>query len=61
MVRSNGILSSIEKLRGTENYSTWKFAMENFLAHEGLEKCIVETDAETDATKNKKAKSILIL
>lgn len=58
---SNGILNSIEKLRGTENYSTWKFAMENFLAHEGLDKCIIATGTETDATKNVKAKSSLVL
>lgn len=28
----SSLLASIEKLRGRENYSTWKFAMENYLA-----------------------------
>lgn len=33
---SSALLASIEKLRGRENYSTWKFAMENYLAAEGM-------------------------
>ena len=48
IIISSGILSSIEKLRGTDNYPTWKFAMENFLAHEGLDKCIDADSTETD-------------
>lgn len=58
---SNSLLASIEKLKGSENYVTWKFAMENFLNHESMEKCIAETGTETDEDKVKKAKSVIIL
>lgn len=49
-------LASIEKLRGRDNYSTWKFSIENYLELEDLSKCI--TGEETDAKKNAKAKAI---
>lgn len=69
---SNGMLGSIEKLKGSENYVTWKFAMENYLCHEGLDSYISSvSDASTGATgsttssadpaKEKKAKSVLNL
>lgn len=67
---SNGILASIEKLKGSENYVTWKFAMENYLCHEGLDSYIADDTTSTTSTsstsqqdpaKEKKAKSLLIL
>lgn len=56
---SSSILSSIEKLKGRENYSSWKFSIENYLQLEDLAKCI--TGEETDARKNAKAKSAISL
>ena len=56
---SSSLLSSIEKLRGRENYSSWKFSIESYLALEDLSKCI--TGEETDAKKNAKAKAAIIL
>lgn len=56
---STSYLSSIEKLKGRENYSSWKFSMENYLALEDLSKCILGT--ETDEKKNAKAKAALNL
>lgn len=56
---SSALLASIEKLRGRENYSTWKFAMENYLAAEGMSSCL--TDAETDVNKIAKAKGAIVL
>lgn len=54
---SSSILSSIEKLKGRENYSTWKFAMESYLELEDLSKCI--TGGESDVKKNTKAKAAM--
>lgn len=56
---STSILSSIEKLKGRENYSTWKFAIESYLELEDLSKCI--SGDETDTKKNAKAKAAIIL
>lgn len=56
---SHNLLTAIEKLKGRENYNTWKFAMEIYLEHEGLSECIDGT--ETDAKKLSKAKTSLIL
>lgn len=56
---STALLASIEKLRGRENYSTWKFAMEHYLAAEGMSGCL--TDAETDVNKIAKAKGAIVL
>lgn len=53
--------SSIEKLRGSENYHTWVFAMTSLLELNGLEKCILETNGETDADKIRKAKARITL
>lgn len=55
----SSLLASIEKLRGRENYSTWKFAIENYLAAEDMSACIEGT--ETDAKKIAKAKGAIIL
>lgn len=32
----------IQKLKGSENYHTWQFAMGNLLAYNGYSKCIQE-------------------
>lgn len=53
---SSNILAAIEKLKGRENYSSWKFSMQNYLELEDLAKCIDGT--ETDAKKNARAKSV---
>lgn len=45
-------IPAIEKLKGRENYLTWKFAMQAYLEHEGI---------DTDAQKMAKAKSKIIL
>lgn len=57
----------VKKLRGSENYHTWQFAMMNYLELNGLEKCIQGTQAdpkvplETKADKLSQAKSRLAL
>ncbi|RYX80990.1 hypothetical protein EON73_05065, partial [bacterium] len=56
---SSNILAAIEKLKGRENYSSWKFSMQNYLELEDLAKCIDGT--ETDAKKNARAKAALNL
>lgn len=48
---SSSILSSIEKLKGRENYSTWKFSMENYLALEDLSSCISKMRAKMPKQK----------
>lgn len=40
-----------DKLKGGENFHTWKFAIENFLALKGLSNCIIHrTDTEASST-----------
>lgn len=56
---STSLLASIEKLNGRENYSTWKYSIENYLALEELSKCLDGT--ETDMKKNAKAKAAIAL
>lgn len=53
----------IEKLRGSDNYHTWSFAIKNVLAMKELSKCISSTvaDRETNAAKLAKCKAILSL
>lgn len=56
----------IEKLRGSDNYHTWKFAVKNCLEMNDLEKCIVvnattKVATETDEKKLKKANNVLSL
>lgn len=53
----------IEKLKGTSNYHTWCFAMENVLIYNGYEKAIIadETAREKDANKSKNAKAMICL
>lgn len=57
---------SIEKLKGSENFATWAFAVRSLLEVQDLEKCIVLSSStrvatETDAGKLKKAKAKLVL
>lgn len=65
---------SIQKLKGSENYHTWQFAIKNLLALKGLEKCVnrivvpatlVEREhtacEEKDPDKCSRAKATLIL
>lgn len=49
----------IVKLKGSENYHTWCFAMQNVLAFKGLDDCLDET--EEDAGKQKECKALLSL
>lgn len=57
----------VEKLRGSENYHNWIFAMENLLQFKGLGNCIIPSSAddniaeETDVNKLVQAKSTLVL
>lgn len=50
---------SIEKLKGRENYDTWKFALQAYLEHEELWDCVLEESKEKK--KDVKAKSKIIL
>lgn len=52
---------AIDKLRGGENFHTWKFAMVNLLEFNDLDKCISDPVAETDATKLRQAKAKIVL
>lgn len=49
----------IEKLKGSDNYHTWSFAIQNVLAIKGLEKCL--TGEETKDEKKTTCKAILSL
>lgn len=52
---------TIEKLHGSANYHTWKFAMQNLLEFADLEKCIVDPVTEKDESKLRKAKAKISL
>lgn len=57
----------IERLTGSENYSTWAFSVKSLLEYHDLEKCIMPSasatsaPAETEPDKLKKAKARIIL
>lgn len=64
----------IQKLKGSENYHTWQFAMQNLLAFNGYSKCIQTVKvaavndepeaiacAEANAEKREKAKAMIVL
>lgn len=53
--------TSFEKLKGSENYQTWAFAMENYLLLHGLAACIDELVPETKAEKIQEAKARMVL
>lgn len=57
---------AVEKLRGSENFHNWTFAIENLLQFKGLGNCLVlcnetQVAVETDPTKLIQAKSTLVL
>lgn len=54
-------INTIEKLKGSENYHTWRFNMENYLAMKELSKCISEPVAETKPEILAKAKGAISL
>lgn len=60
---SNGdAWGNIEKLKGSENYHTWSFAIKNLLDLNNYEKCILSDDqVEKDVDKLRKAKARLNL
>jgi hypothetical protein len=58
MAESHGHVS-IVKLKGRENYSTWKIAIENLLQLDGLWKAVLGTEANEDKIIKAKAKIIL--
>lgn len=49
----------IAKLRGRENYSTWKIAMENLLSLDGLWKSVLGTEVSEEKIARAKAKIVL--
>ena len=55
-------MPQIEKLKGTEDYNDWKFAMKTYLEHEDLWKCVTGDATATLNERNMaKAKAKLIL
>lgn len=62
---NNAINSGVPKLKGSEDYATWKFSMQAFLEVDGLYDVVIGEEAETDPTKvavlNRKAKARIIM
>lgn len=58
-VSSSNFISVIEKVDGRENFSTWKFAVQSYLEHEGLWACVLGTDR--DPVKVTKARTKIVL
>lgn len=50
---SSGMLSTIEKLKGRENYDSWKFATKALFMMEGLWDCIEGEEARRTGTKRR--------
>lgn len=59
MATSSNFMSTIEKLDGRDNFSTWKFAVQSYLEHEGLWKCVLGED--NDPVNNTKARTKIVL
>lgn len=59
MASTGSVMSSITKLEGRQNFTTWQFAVQAYFKHEGLWKCI--TGEEEDEDKLIKAQSKLVL
>ena len=57
----NTSLPANKKLKGVDDYNDWKFAMKTYLQHEGLCEYVIEVQGATDAQKQIKAKSRIIL
>lgn len=51
----------VERLKGTDNYHTWCFAIKNVLTYKQLGQCINDPVTETDAQKLGNCKAILAL
>lgn len=51
----------IEKLKGNENYHTWRFAISNLLEFKGLLKCIDTPVTEKNEEKLSNCKTVLAL
>lgn len=56
---SSNFLATIEKLKGRDNYASWKFVIKTYLEHEGLWKSVEGT--EENASKISKCRTTLIL
>lgn len=56
---SQSMIPAIDKLIGRDNFTTWQFAVQAYMEHEGLWSCI--TGEEKNGDKLVKAKSKLIL
>ena len=52
-------IGSLDKLRGRENYPTWKFAVKSYLEHEELWDAVL--GKEDDAKKVTKARTKIIM
>lgn len=57
----NNSFLAIEKLKGRENYDSWKFAVENYLSHEELWTCVTGTNTNEKSIEKAKSKIILLL
>lgn len=58
---SFSILPSIERLRGRENFDTWKFAVENYLILDGLWNSVLGTETKPEKLAQAKSKIILLI
>lgn len=58
---SGSSIPSIEKLKGRENYDTWKFAVQNYLEHEELWNCIVGEEVDAKKVTKEKANIVLLI
>ncbi|KAL0821709.1 hypothetical protein ABMA28_005135 [Loxostege sticticalis] len=55
-------MATIEKLKGREDYASWKFAVQAYLEHEELWDCVAPVEGvSVDSKKDVKARSKLIL
>lgn len=50
-----------DKLKGSENYHTWKFAMSNYLTFKGYDTCISNPVEEKKEDKLNQCKSVIVL
>lgn len=58
---SSGHMVHIEKLQGRENYATWSFAVQTYLEHEELWKCVIGENTEFTKSEDTKARSKIVL
>lgn len=55
------LVPAIAQLDGRDNYSTWSFAVQAYLEHEGLWECVLGEDDNVDHLKKAKSKLILLI